>query len=259
MAEVIHHGPCWVAVLGRVPYDEALGLQQRIHQARVDGAGPDCLLLLEHPPTITLGRGAHAENLLSAPERLARAGIAVHEVGRGGDVTYHGPGQLVGYPIIDLTAYRGALSRYLRDLEQVLIDALAELGIGAERVEGLTGVFVGGAKIAAIGVQVKRWVSLHGFALNVSTDLSAFSHIVPCGIRDRRVTSLAEHLSAPPSLSEVGRTVASAFATVFGCDIESPGASALWPAHPLIQWLAARDERRTLGQTHPSEGGCHPW
>jgi len=245
--------------LGLRSYGSVHELQQQALVARQQGLMGDIVLLLEHRPVITLGRSAKNEHVLVSQEALASRGIDLVTTARGGDVTYHGPGQLVGYPIIDLTAYRGALSRYLRDLEQVLIDALAEFGIGAERVEGLTGVFVGGAKIAAIGVQVKRWVSLHGFALNVSTDLSAFSHIVPCGIRDRRVTSLAEHLSAPPSLSEVGRTVASAFATVFGCDIESPGASALWPAHPLIQWLAARDERRTLGQTHPSEGGCHPW
>lgn len=236
MTDAVTRTLCWVADLGRVAYAEALALQQRVHQARVDGAGPDCLLLLEHPPTITLGRGAHAEHLLSAPEVLARRGIVVREVGRGGDVTYHGPGQLVGYPIIDVSTYRGALSRYLRDLERALIDALAVFGVRGERVEGLTGVFVGGAKIAAIGVQVKRWVSLHGFALNVSTDLSAFAHIVPCGIRDRPVTSLAEHMHRAPGVGEVARTVISSFATVFGCEMVW-GAVDQWPGHPLADRL----------------------
>lgn len=232
MADSVARAPCLVANLGLVPYDQALALQQRIHQARVGGAGPDVLLLLEHPPTITLGRSARAEHLLSAPELLARRGIALHAVGRGGDVTYHGPGQLVGYPILDVSTYRGALSRYLRDLEQVLIDVLASFGVRGERAEGLTGVFVGGAKIAAIGVQVKRWVSLHGFAMNVSTDLSAFGHIVPCGIRDRAVTSLAEHVHPAPCMGEVARTVVSSFATVFGREM-TWGAGASWPQHPL--------------------------
>lgn len=242
MAQSATRAPCWVAELGRVPYDEALALQQRIHHARVACGGPDCLLLLEHPPTITLGRGAHAEHLLSSPDALARNGIAIHEVGRGGDVTYHGPGQLVGYPILDVSAYRGALSRYLRDLEHVLIDALASFGVGAERVEGLTGVFVGSAKIAAIGVQVKRWVSLHGFALNVSTDLSAFGHIVPCGIRDRPVTSLAQHAHPAPDVSQVARAVVSSFATVFGRQMIW-GAGDPWPGHPLAAWLLAERRR----------------
>lgn len=245
MAQSAIRMPCWVAELGRVPYDEALALQHRIHHARVDGAGPDCLLLLEHPPTITLGRGAHAEHLLSTPDVLARQGIAVHEVGRGGDVTYHGPGQLVGYPILEVSRYRGALGQYLRDLEQVLIDALSLFGVLGERIEGFTGVFVGNAKIAAIGVQVKRWVSLHGFALNVSTDLSAFGHIVPCGIRGRPVTSLAEHVHPVPNVNAVARAVVSSFVTVFGRQIVS-GAGDPWRGHPLAAWLLT-ERRRPLG------------
>jgi len=172
---------------GRVPYDEALEWQRRLARERISGVLPhDVLLLLEHPAVVTLGRGSHGEHLLDP------GGIDVVEVERGGDVTYHGPGQLVGYPIIDLAGHRRDLHWYLRTLEQVLIDALATLEIPAERRAGLTGVWTrgGSRKIASIGVHVKQWVTWHGFALNVTTDLTAFDRIVPCGIAGVEMTSI---------------------------------------------------------------------
>ena len=174
---------------GRVPYDEALAWQRGLAQDRIAGRlAHDVLLLLEHPPVITLGRSSRAENVL-APDA---EGIAVFEIERGGDVTYHGPGQLVGYPILDLTHHRQDLHWYLRTLEQALIDALAQLGIPAERNPGYTGVWTsaGKRKIASIGVHVKQWVTWHGFALNVTTDLSGFDRIVPCGISGVEMTSI---------------------------------------------------------------------
>ncbi len=173
---------------GRVPYGEALEWQRRLAQDRLAGRLPhDVLLLLEHPPVITLGRNSQAEHVLSADD-----GVEVFEIERGGDVTYHGPGQLVGYPILDLTSYRQDLHWYLRTLEQALIDALARLGVPAERKPGYTGVWTarGERKIASIGVHVKQWVTWHGFALNVTTDLAAFGRIVPCGITGVEMTSI---------------------------------------------------------------------
>jgi lipoyl(octanoyl) transferase len=170
---------------GRVPYSEALEWQRALAQARIERRLPhDLLLLLEHPPVVTLGRNSHDAHLLAAQ------GIDVFEVERGGDVTFHGPGQLVGYPILDLTGYKPDLHWYLRALEQVLIDALARLGIAAERNSGYTGVWTSGRKIASIGVHVKQWVTWHGFALNVTTDPAAFDRIVPCGIPGVVMTSV---------------------------------------------------------------------
>ncbi|HUL02626.1 MAG TPA: lipoyl(octanoyl) transferase LipB [Gemmatimonadales bacterium] len=177
-----------IAVLdaGLVPYAEALAWQRRLARARIDGTlAHDVLLLVEHPPVVTLGRAARQAHLLDA------TGIDVVEVERGGDVTYHGPGQLVGYPILDLTQHRPDVHWYLRALEQALIEALAILGIPAERRPGYTGVWTRGRKIASIGVHVKQWVTWHGFALNVTTDLSEFDRIVPCGIEGVEMTSVA--------------------------------------------------------------------
>jgi len=174
-----------VAWLGRVPYGEALELQRRLAQDRIDGRIPhDRLLLLEHPPVVTMGRTSQPAHVLRAE------GIDLFEVERGGDVTYHGPGQLVGYPILDLTGYRQDLHWYLRTLEQALIEALASLGITADRRSGCTGVWTAERKIASIGVHVKQWVTWHGFALNVTTDLQAFDRIVPCGIAGVEMTSI---------------------------------------------------------------------
>jgi len=186
--------------LGRVPYGEALALQRTLAERRIAGdIDRDVLLLLEHPPVITLGRTAQGTHLLAARDALAARGVEVCEVERGGDVTYHGPGQLVGYPILDLSRYRQDLHWYLRQLEEALIVALAELGIPAERRQGLTGVWTHGRKIASIGVHVRRWVTWHGFALNVSTDLAAFDLIVPCGISGVEMTSIARETGSGES------------------------------------------------------------
>lgn len=189
--------------LGVIDYDAALLQQRELVRDRIAGRAPDTVLLVEHPPTITLGRAADRRHVLLAPDQLAARGVSLRESDRGGDVTFHGPGQLVGYPIVDLGCRGRDIHRYLRDLEQALIDALAELTIKAERVAGRTGVWVGDRKIAAIGVKVTRWVTSHGFALNVSPDLSGFTLIVPCGIRDRGVTSVSQELGRAVALDEV--------------------------------------------------------
>jgi len=178
-----------ILAAGTVPYEEALAWQRQLAEDRIAGRlSHDVLLLLEHPPVVTLGRNSHAEHLLQAE------GIDVFEVERGGDVTFHGPGQLVGYPILDLGAYRKDLHWYLRTLEQALIDALAILDIPAERRPGFTGVWTRGRKIASIGVHVKQWVTWHGFALNVTTDLAHFDRIVPCGIQNVEMTSVQKEV-----------------------------------------------------------------
>jgi len=207
--------------LGRVDYESGLALQKTLVEQRKDGAIPDQLLLLEHPDVITLGVKARNDrsHVLETPEALAARGVALFETGRGGDVTYHGPGQLVGYPILDLKPDRCDVHRYVRDLEEVLIRAVAELGVTAGRVAGLTGIWVGEAgredKLAAIGVRISRWVTSHGFALNVNTDLSRFGLIVPCGIVGRGVTSLERLLGRPAPMAEVEDAVVRHFASVF--------------------------------------------
>ncbi len=201
--------PLLVRWLGRLPYAQGLELQQALTEARRDGAAPDTLLLLEHEPVVTVGRSARAPRLRVPESELRRRGIEIHETGRGGDVTYHGPGQLVGYPIVALTGPERDAHRYLRRLERALIDAVAGLGVRASRVAGLTGIWVGDDKLAAIGVRLSTgWVTSHGFALNVGGDLSGFDTIVPCGIADRGVTALARLLPAPPTLREMAARVA---------------------------------------------------
>lgn len=211
-----------VQLPGLTDYGEALELQRRLARARIAGAlADDLLLLLEHPRVITLGRGARGANVLASAELLAGRGVEVHEIERGGDVTYHGPGQLVGYPIIDLSNHRQDLHWYLRQLEEVLIRALATFGIGGTRVEGYTGVWVSDRKIASIGVHVTRWVTFHGFALNVSTDLSDFDLIVPCGIEAVKMTSVVEETGARHDVAEVAAEVARRFGDVFDLVMES--------------------------------------
>src|SRR6266581_3045624 len=191
--------------LGAVPYLEALALQRALVEDRRAGRTGDVLLLVEHPHVLTLGvRGdGGRSHILASAETLALRGIEVHETGRGGDITYHGPGQIVGYPIVDLQPDRCDVHRYVRDLETVLIHTAADYGIAAGRVEGLTGVWVGNEKLAAIGVRIARWVTSHGFALNVTTDLAYFDVIVPCGIADRGVTSLSKLLGREIDMREV--------------------------------------------------------
>jgi len=219
--------PLEVRRLGAVAYADALELQARLVRERRAGEIPDTLLLLEHPHVITLGSTSHDEHvLLDAAERAAR-GIELFDTGRGGDVTYHGPGQLVGYPILDLKPDRCDLHRYLRDLEEVLILTLADLGIAAGRREGMTGAWAGDRKLAAIGVRVSSgWITSHGFALNVATDLSYFDAIVPCGIREHGVGSVAGELGRAVELREVEAPVVGRFAEVFGRSVAQPPAGA---------------------------------
>ena len=207
--------------LGRVDYAEALELQQRLVEQRKRGEIADQLLLLEHPDVITLGVKARNDrsHVLETPESLASKGVALFETGRGGDITYHGPGQIVGYPIIDLKPDRCDVHRYVRDLEEVLIRAVAEFGISAGRVAGLTGIWVGDRKLAAIGVRISRWVTSHGFALNVSTNLSHFGLIVPCGIADKGVTSMEVELGRSVSMDEVADAVVRQFSRVFSAEL----------------------------------------
>ncbi len=209
---------CELREPGRVEYGAAFEWQQRLVAERKAGAIPDQLILLEHPHTITLGRNGHMENLLAGQEILRRAGIAFHPTDRGGDITYHGPGQIVGYPILDLREWKRDVVAYVRAIEQTLIDTLADFGIQAGRITRCTGVWVGDRKIAAIGVHISRWVTSHGFALNVSTDLRYFQYIVPCGL-SKPVTSMAE-LGCGASWAEVAERVAAHFGRVFECEIE---------------------------------------
>jgi lipoyl(octanoyl) transferase len=201
--------------LGRVSYAEGLALQERLVRERQAQSAPDTLLLLEHDPVFTLGRNARAENVLFPADDLRARGFDVFEVGRGGDVTYHGPGQVVGYPIVDLSPDRRDVHRYVRDLEDVLIRTCADYGVAAERVAGRTGCWVGREKIGAIGVRIARWVTSHGFAFNVANDLDPFGLIVPCGIRDASVTSLTRLLGRPVTPDEVMDRLTHHFEAVF--------------------------------------------
>jgi lipoyl(octanoyl) transferase len=217
----MNQSPLSVRRLGTVSYQDGLALQERLVRERRAEAIPDTLLLLDHPHVITLGSSSDRAHVLASAEERAARGIELFETGRGGDVTYHGPGQLVGYPILALEPERRDLHRYLRDLEGALIDALAELGVQATRAEGLTGVWTPSGKIAAIGVRVSSgWITSHGFALNVATDLDYFDTIVPCGISDRDVTSIERELGRPLAMEAVEAAVAGAVARGFGRRIE---------------------------------------
>ena len=208
--------------LGRVPYAAGLELQARAVAERQAGRAPDTLLLLEHDPVFTLGRNARAEHVLFPADALRARGFEVFETGRGGDVTYHGPGQVVGYPILDLAPDRCDVHRYVRDLEEVMIRACADYGVAAGRVAGLTGTWVGEEKIGAIGVRIARWVTSHGFAFNVANDLRPFQMIVPCGIRGRGVTSLERLLGRVVPMADAEARLARHFAAVFARDPARP-------------------------------------
>ena len=224
----------WVVRMGCVPYADALALQRDVARARIDGRIPqDVLLLLEHPPVVTLGRTAKTAHLLSSPERLRERGVELFEVERGGDVTFHGPGQLVGYPIIDLKRHRRDLHWYLRQVEEALIRAVGEEGIVAERNAGYTGVWTRGRKLASIGVHARDWVTWHGFALNVTVDLSYFDVIVPCGIDGVVMTSVAGELgSRAVEMSSVMDAVTRAFCGVFELAPRLVGADAVHAPPP---------------------------
>jgi lipoyl(octanoyl) transferase len=215
--------------LGRRAYDQTVALQERLLEARSQQRVPDTLLLLEHDPVITLGRGAKPEHVRASHALLQSQGVALHETGRGGDVTYHGPGQLVGYPILDLNPDRRDVRKYVEALEEVMIRIAARFGLRAGRIEGLHGAWIEDRKLGAVGVRIRKWVTMHGFALNVATELSGFDLIVPCGIPDKPVTSLARELGQPVALADVEQAAIAAFAEVFDAE---PAES------PLPGWLA---------------------
>lgn len=203
--------------LGVVPYAEALAMQRALVEERRADRVPDLLLLLEHPPVLTVGvRGdGGRSNIVATEQRLADLGIEIHETGRGGDVTYHGPGQVVGYPIVDLRPDRCDVHRYVRDVEEVMIRVCADYGLKAGRIAGLTGAWIGAEKIGAIGIRISRWITSHGFAFNVSTNLDHFTLIVPCGISDRGVTSIQKATGRQVPLAEVEDRLATHFCEVF--------------------------------------------
>jgi lipoyl(octanoyl) transferase len=211
---------CWSFNLGSIDYAEALELQHQLVSLRQKEILPEILVLVEHNHVLTFGRTGREENVLAGQEALRKAGIEVHYIERGGDVTYHGPGQLVAYPIFDLNHWKKDLHLYLRNLEEVLVQTMKEYDLRAERVKGLTGVWVDGKKVAAIGVAVKKWIALHGFALNVNTDLNYFRYIHPCGIVDKPVTSMQELLGKKTDLKEVIRIIKDKFEGVFRLKIE---------------------------------------
>jgi lipoyl(octanoyl) transferase len=217
MSAVSARRPLHWEFLGRIPYAAALERQLAARAALKSGEGPERFLLLEHPHVYTLGRNASAEDVLAGPGWLAAMGVEVAECDRGGQVTYHGPGQLVGYPIVNLSPDRRDIRRYVRDLQEVLIRTLAEYGITARPGEeqAFIGVWAGEAKIASIGVHLSRWITTHGFALNVSTDLSYFSGIIPCGLQQVRLTSIERLTGRAPALPEIAAVCARHFAAVF--------------------------------------------
>jgi lipoyl(octanoyl) transferase len=210
--------------LGLVPYSDALELQRALVEDRRAHRIPDTLLLLQHPHVITLGVKGDGgrSHVMASPEHLEGLGVELFESGRGGDVTYHGPGQVVGYPILDLRPDRCDVHRYVRDLEEVMIRTARRFGVQAARINGLTGVWVGGEKLGAIGVRISRWITSHGFAFNVSTDLDYFSLIVPCGITDRGVTSLERLLGRRVALAEVEDALVLDVGDVFGRSVAEP-------------------------------------
>jgi lipoyl(octanoyl) transferase len=210
--------PLEVRYLGVMPYAEADRLQRTLVEERRAGRVPDLLLLLEHPHVITLGAKLEAarSHLVATPDLLAQRSVEVHESGRGGDITYHGPGQLVGYPILDLRPDRCDVHKYVRDLEEVMIRAASDFGLTAHRVEGLTGAWVGADKLGAIGVRISRWITSHGFAFNVMTDLDYFTLIVPCGISSGGVTSVSRAAGRAVGMAEASAAVVARFCEVFG-------------------------------------------
>ena len=223
-----------VCDLGRMPYRPAWALQQRVQRRLIEAKRseppqdvPHVLLLVEHPPVYTLGKSGDAANLLASEDLLRRRGASFVEIDRGGDITFHGPGQIVGYPILDLDRFFTDVHRYLRELEEVIIRTLADFGVAGGRVDGRTGVWVGPdergfeRKICAMGIRCSRWVTMHGFALNVRTDLSYFSHIVPCGISDRGVTSLSAELDRDVDPGVVKPRLLHHFAALFDADLAS--------------------------------------
>ncbi|MCZ6805517.1 MAG: lipoyl(octanoyl) transferase LipB [Deltaproteobacteria bacterium] len=205
--------------LGTIGYEEAHALQKELQAKRIAGEIGDTVLLLEHYPVVTLGRSATEQHVLASRETLEARGVTVHEVGRGGDVTYHGPGQLVAYPIIDLKPDRRDVRKYVWSLEETMIQTCADFGLDASRTEGLNGAWIGDRKVGAVGVRISRWVTMHGLALNANTDLSHFDLIVPCGIQDKEVTSISTELDRQVRVDEVTEPLARHFAALYDADI----------------------------------------
>ncbi len=259
-----------VRKLGRVEYEDGLELQRAYVAARKLGRAPDVLLLLEHPPLFTLGRAAKSANVLVPREVLEARGFELHETDRGGDVTYHGPRQIVGYPVVSLAPDRCDVRRYVRDLEETMIRAVGDFGIEAGRIPGWTGIWVGSRethdarKIGAIGVHISRWITSHGFALNVDPDLSHFDLIVPCGIREGGVTSMARELRTPPAIADVEKALAHHLASILeselivrGADCLSVSVTVVKPGRvPEILLLRRREERGGFWQ--PITGRIEP-
>ena len=211
--------PLSVRRLGLVPYAEGLELQRALVEDRKADRIPDTLLLLQHPHVVTIGvKKDGRQHIIASPDQLAARGVEVFETGRGGDVTYHGPGQLVGYPIVDLNPDRRDVHKYVRDLEEVMIRVCAGYGLTADRVKGFSGAWIGEEKIGAIGVRISRWITSHGFAFNVNTTLDHFNFIVPCGITDRGVTSLQKLLGSSVAMDEVEDAVEASFREVFSAN-----------------------------------------
>jgi lipoyl(octanoyl) transferase len=243
--------PLHVRRLGRVEYQDGLNMQKLVAEARGQELIPDTLLLLEHPRVITLGRGAREENLLGTREELKARGYEIHETDRGGDVTYHGPGQIVGYPILDLKPDRKDVRKYVTSIEELMIRVAADYGIKAGRVAGRTGIWTPAGKLGAIGVHLSRWITTHGFAFNVSTSLSDFSAIVPCGIADAGVTSLELLLGRAPPIAEVEDRFIERAAEIWDSD-----ASLAEPALRTVSATLLRDDGRVLlMQRTPERGG----
>lgn len=211
---------CDVYQLGLVEYGEAYRLQKKLHRQRLNGAISDTLLILEHPPTVTIGRSGSLENVLVSQKQLSQEGITLFFIERGGDVTYHGPGQLVGYPIMDFSHSGKDIHRYVRDLEEVLLRTLKAFSIYATRDNNHAGVWVDEEEVAAIGLSIRRWVTMHGFALNVNPNLKHFSLINPCGFSDRKATSMSQILGREVHMEEVAKSLVAHFSDVFGMTME---------------------------------------
>ena len=235
---------CWVVDRGLIPYGPACELQRRLVEARKACAIPDVLLLCEHPHVVTLGRNGNREHLRAGDLALAQRNVELHSTNRGGDITYHGPGQIVGYPILDLAEHRRDVRWYVEQLEEVMIRATADFGLAARRVEGRRGVWLdtpaGEEKLAALGVHLSRWVTSHGFAYNVSTDLRYFDLIVPCGIAGKRATSLERALGRAVPLEQVRERLVARFASVFAREVRKIGAESLAESLEATQTLCAQ-------------------
>jgi len=236
--------------LGRVEYQDGLAMQRLLVEARAQGLVPDTLLLLEHPPVITLGRGAKAENVLWSPQMLAARGFELFETDRGGDVTYHGPGQIVGYPIVDLKPDRKDVRKYVASVEEIMIRVAAEYGIAAHRVAGRIGVWTPAGKLGAVGVHISRWITSHGFAFNVRTELTDFSAIVPCGIDDASVASLQSLLADAPPVHEVEGVIALKAGEVWESET-----SELLPELQTVSVTLQREDGRVLLLKRRAERG----